>query len=151
MSANAFITGSRAYGTPSPGSDVDLVVFVDAETLASLRTAAAFPIGPAQDGPSAKDTGADGASLRFGALNVIATTSRQRFDSWASGTRMLKGLAPVTRSVAVAAFKELFEKEGPERNEPSEEGSPASAKPLTQQTNERVSGPLTPHGSGEKE
>lgn len=91
----AFLTGSRAYGTPTPKSDWDLVVLVDHETAAKLK--AEF----AERGASYVD------SIRVGALNLILPTTRKRYDVWADGTQQLKARAPVTRDEAVELFQQL--------------------------------------------
>lgn len=58
----AFLTGSRAYGTEKPDSDIDLVVFMDGQTKQGLLEAQGgrYPI-------------------RFGDLNIIAVTTENEY------------------------------------------------------------------------
>jgi hypothetical protein len=93
----AFITGSRAYGSPTPQSDVDLVVLVDSETLVKLR--------------SLSDTWRDG-SIRFGNLNLVALDSEQQFKLWEQGTQTLIDKSklerrPITKIEAKQHFKSI--------------------------------------------
>jgi hypothetical protein len=81
----AFLTGSRAYGTPRPDSDVDLVVCVSKDEAAKLRELSDDP---------------DARSVRFGRLNLVICTDRKLWDAWALGTDELKARAPVTRDEA---------------------------------------------------
>ncbi len=108
---NSFLTGSCAYGTPTHHSDIDLVVLVDAETLACLRLAskeckAIHGGGSGEDDPQ---IGQRGASLLFGetnpeigqrALNLIALLDADQFATWYYCTEFLKTKAPVTRQKA---------------------------------------------------
>lgn len=60
----AFVTGSQAYGTAKPESDVDLVCFVSEETKQQLiDLAGGFPV-------------------RFGKLNLILETSVGKVAAW---------------------------------------------------------------------
>lgn len=84
---NAFLTGSRVYGTPRPDSDIDLVILVDGLTGDALELL--------KEG--------DGA-IRFGRLNLIACYDKQDFLNWKKGTDQLREIArlegPVTREQA---------------------------------------------------
>lgn len=94
----AFITGSRAYGTPREDSDIDLVISVspaDSEILWRLTE---------------ETTG----SVRFGRLNLIICEQEDpektpiKFFTWRRVTDALKALSlikPVTRDEAVSAFQ----------------------------------------------
>ena len=103
---NAFITGSRAYGTPREDSDIDLVVLTsisDMEKLVSI-----FCSGEGPDGPSYSETDHPTAVLWIGKLNLLIVTDRGDFDVWVDGTRELKDRAlsrRVTRDEAVECFK----------------------------------------------
>lgn len=69
----SFITGSRAYGTPRPDSDTDLVCLVDDNTayqLAYLSDQGKSPI-------------------RFGSLNLILVFSEKEFFAWQGATEEL--------------------------------------------------------------
>lgn len=108
----AFLTGSRAYGKPSDGSDVDLVVFVGDER--SMTVLESLQERPAVEGNASGGAPVQGqsASLRFGRLNVIAVTDPAKYRAWLVGTRQLvdeyrrTGVA-VERARAVALFKSL--------------------------------------------
>ncbi len=92
---NSFITGSHAYGTPRPNSDIDLVVLVskqDSELLWNSKNE-------------------DSKSPRFGPkLNLLIFVVEDegavlRFEKWRDVTLELMARAPVTREEAVEAFK----------------------------------------------
>lgn len=72
----SFITGSRAYGRPTPGSDIDLVVRVTPEEAERLR--------------SFSD---DKNSCRFGRLNLILCETDEQWAVWRVATTRLV-LAP---------------------------------------------------------
>lgn len=114
MDFKAFITGSHAYGTPGPGSDIDVVVRCDLDVVAKLTALLAEPEAkPASDEllteePSGKDY--PQLHVRSGRLNLLLCASDERFDVWRDGTAELKAMAPVTRDVAVAHFKALRER-----------------------------------------
>lgn len=98
----AFVTGSRAYGTPRPDSDVDLVVPIDAAALREL-------LDVVNEDEVSSGSGYHGVSLRFGRLNLICVTGPRQLDAWSSGTKALKAKAPVARDEAVALFKSLLD------------------------------------------
>lgn len=112
MERAAFLTGSRAYGKIGPSSDTDLVVFVtDEKTIRVLKEQA----DPSSPGLYATDTDRlhdrrKSFSLRFGKLNLIVCTDRERFNDWQWGTKRLTEIAPVNREHAVTLFSKLFEK-----------------------------------------
>ena len=98
---NAFLTGSRVYGTPRPESDTDLMVLLSS---AEVELLAASQI------PSAKPNSGNGSnwgSFRFGNLNVIATCDPALFEVWRRCTDELLERKPVTRAQAVEHFKKL--------------------------------------------
>jgi predicted nucleotidyltransferase len=84
---NAFLTGSRAYGTPREDSDVDVVILVSPEAENVLL-----------------GLGASGNGIRFGQLNLIICTEASRFDRWAEVTSQLVSRRPVSREDAIAEF-----------------------------------------------
>lgn len=93
-----FLTGSRAYGTPKPGSDTDVVVYMErkeADHLLALHPACTIKTG------GYGEPGADSFSFRFGDLNLIVVTSLPLYDAWREGTEDLVEAAPVTRDFAV--------------------------------------------------
>lgn len=69
----AFITGSRAYGTPTEKSDLDLVILTDEATKYDLE----------------KFSDEEGV-IRFGKLNIIATTDALEYSVWKVGTVAMK-------------------------------------------------------------
>lgn len=97
---NAFLTGSRAYGTPRPDSDVDLCVLLSHDDLEALALQA-----PQANGEPASGDEND-ASLRFGRLNVIAMTDPGRFGAWKEATAELVSRRPVTRDQAIKLIDE---------------------------------------------
>lgn len=104
----SFVTGSRAYGTIRPGSDIDLVVYVSAKDAERLRDMAEVVLQV--DGEYAE---ADiGMSLRFGNLNLICVTNEESFEIWRKGTMRLKKKRPVTRDFAIKFLKELRQQAG---------------------------------------
>lgn len=85
----AFATGSRVFGEPRQDSDLDLVILVDAFTLNLLQ-------GMAEVDENAEATGYAGAvsaCLRFGKLNIIATTEVSLYLAWKEGTEECERLA----------------------------------------------------------
>lgn len=95
---SAILTGSRAYGTPRPDSDVDLVIRLSPETLVQLIAAsdkhAEYPEN-------------NSASVRFGILNLICVTSDSAYETWRSNTAALVARKPVTRDEAIESFSLL--------------------------------------------
>lgn len=88
-----FITGSWAYGEPTPESDVDLVLLVDSwprDILLELSETKKVPV-------------------RYGKLNLILCYSEEEYDAWYEftndmlGQRILTG-KPVSSEEAKAAF-----------------------------------------------
>lgn len=65
----SFITGSNVYGKPNSDSDVDLVIFVDAQTKEELI--------------KLSDTGK--MPCRFGKLNIIFATTEEEYAAWLLG------------------------------------------------------------------
>lgn len=83
---NAFLTGSRKYGTPRDDSNVDLVILTDGVSLHKLSELA-------DDAEEHKSPGYGalprGKSLRFGKLNLIAVTDPVLYATWVVGTEQL--------------------------------------------------------------
>lgn len=71
----AFITGSRAYGKPTPKSDIDLVIIVSPEDAATLR----------KNRDSVKTE-----AVRYGKLNLIICESEEEYLTWATGTTKMR-------------------------------------------------------------
>lgn len=112
MTFPAILTGSHAYGTPKPESDVDLVIRVtDPDTLDAIINAADPPTDDPVHKPSAVQFRT--ASFRFGTLNLIIAHTDDQYAQWAEGTRILRERAPVTREQACAVFQALRRGETP--------------------------------------
>lgn len=76
----AFLTGSRAYGKPNEGSDIDVVILADFELLNVL-----------QEFSDSDEILEDGnKQLRFGRLNIIAALDDTEFATWKVGTSACK-------------------------------------------------------------
>jgi hypothetical protein len=105
-----FLTGSHAYGIPGRDSDIDLVVLVTEAELTKLQVTADPPRGSEADEAYMVYTST--WSLRFGRLNLLATTQEYQFDIWRKGTKRLKRQAPVSREFAVEFFRRLREEAG---------------------------------------
>jgi predicted nucleotidyltransferase len=94
----AFITGSHAYGVPTPESDVDVVVFMsefDVVLLGELLM------------PDSDYGGMVNISVKCGPLNLIACSDADLFETWRRGTEELKSRGPVTRDEAVIHLSKL--------------------------------------------
>ncbi len=86
---NAFLTGSRAYGTPREDSDIDICVLLD-DWIPELEKFYE------EDGSG----GEDGVSFKLpGGVNIIAFSKKEEhvFRAWHAATQELKERKPVTR------------------------------------------------------
>lgn len=90
---NAFITGSRAYGTPHSRSDIDLVVCVSEEDLKLIETQANSRV------------------IRYGMLNLIPLTPKE-YIAWESANAELIAMKPVTRDKAIEVIDKHFIENG---------------------------------------
>jgi len=97
----AFLTGSRAYGTPREDSDIDLVVLM---SPADSRTLCDHVQGDDMAERGEYDSGGHSFALRFGNLNLIVTTGWRHYACWRAGTEELVKRRPVTREEAVTHF-----------------------------------------------
>ena len=79
---NAFVTGSRAYGTIKPDSDIDLVIRIDHETAILLRKLSdqSMEVGE-------KNTP---RPVRFGKLNLLLCESDEEWAVWRIGTTQMR-------------------------------------------------------------
>lgn len=91
----AFLTGSRAYGTPSEDSDIDIAMLLSKEDLDALLKLC--------DGVDATSPNPyqSGWSLRFGKLNLLCFDSEPEFKGWMKATELLIERKPVTRQTAI--------------------------------------------------
>lgn len=91
---NTFLTGSRAYGKPTPKSDIDLVVVTDERTRHLLTR-----------------WSEDKTSVRYGKLNLILPESEEEAAIWLVVTKSLEKLkhveGPVDKKRAKAALDVL--------------------------------------------
>ena len=90
----AFITGSRAYGTPHEDSDLDLVVFTDTQTILKMLEF----IG---DEHQLNYQTPNSTQFTVGGLNFIMTNDYAIYRAWLDGTKVLKTKAPVSRETAI--------------------------------------------------
>ena len=89
----AYITGSRAYGTPREDSDIDLVIACGSNDLFELWESV------------------DHVRLMFGKLNLVAFNvdvpeEAARYERWLAVHKSLVARKPVTKEQAIAAFRE---------------------------------------------
>lgn len=94
----AFLTGSRAYGTPREDSDVDLCLTVSERDFTILNDLA---------DRGQRTSGRPGCvgGLRYGRLNLICVTTPD-LENWRRGTRALEARQPVTREEAIRVLGE---------------------------------------------
>lgn len=105
-------TGSQVYGTPTPASDVDLVVCVTEGTLEWLMELAADSIEP--------DEYNDGSiSIRCGKLNIIVLSSQEEFERWRTATNRLLSVKPVSKGDAKRFFGGFVDKGNDNQQLPS--------------------------------
>lgn len=101
----AFVTGSRKYGTPTSESDIDLVVFFDQEHEYDLLCDLAEERGNVTC--IEEYEGLVLTPLRFGKLNLICCIQRDEWQCWRDGTKQLVDQKPVTRDQAIALLQKL--------------------------------------------
>lgn len=102
-----FLTGSRCYGAPRPGSDLDLVLFVPPHSALLFALEAK---GAEQD----VNIEASSFPLRFGGLNLIVCATQEAYDAWLAGTEKLareafSSASPVSRERAIEVFRPLLQ------------------------------------------
>lgn len=103
------LTGSSVYGFPTLNSDVDMVAFVDEHDMCILQS------GSDSDsflGEGSDSEGTQGESLRFGNLNIIATTDEYYFETWRICTEVAieigrRRKARLNREQSVDIFKRV--------------------------------------------
>lgn len=95
----AFITGSRAYGTVTPKSDIDLVVRTDDATATLLRKLSDKML-------QFRDSNDKQLTIKFGKLNLIVCTTDEQFAVWRLGTTQMKRTG---KKYDKEAAKEVFD------------------------------------------
>jgi hypothetical protein len=110
----AFLTGSRVYGTPKSGSDLDVVMLL---SPGDFEIAAKFVRDKGLIGGSAQNEtglmyGGVSFSVQAGPFNLIVTKDPALYQTWVEGTRELQSIAPVSRDEAVEVFTALREQAG---------------------------------------
>lgn len=86
-----FITGSRAYGSPSEESDLDIVIRCDRYVAAVVE---------ALVGKCSSDYDHESVSVQCGEVNLHLCTTDREYDRWKLGTRSCEVVAPVDRETA---------------------------------------------------
>ena len=112
----AFVTGSRAYGTPRKDSDIDLVVFVTEADLKRLQDFCELS-GHEQAELDVEYISAGGTPLRFGELNLLCVTDERKYNVWRKGTVELKRRVKrkgksQSREHAIEFFRQLRKQAG---------------------------------------
>jgi hypothetical protein len=103
-SQKSFLTGSRAYGTPRPDSDIDLAILLDDDgPVPAFGKLAEYSDGDGVD-PDYGDMRSD--FLRFGNLNLICFFDDEVFGAWRRATDDLQNMRPATREQAIARIKQ---------------------------------------------
>jgi hypothetical protein len=95
-----YLTGSQAYGKPTPESDTDICVFVTGIELAFIG--AAYPFRPGYGHHPFP-------CMQFPGYDILMFTERVDFDCWKDVTDRLAQDAPVSREAAVAAFETMVQ------------------------------------------
>jgi predicted nucleotidyltransferase len=99
MKENAFLTGSRVYGTPSLKSDYDLVVLLSKDDACLLRM---FDQTEEPYGDSAT------YHIRFGQLDLIVCNDENEFENWKKARDFLKKEAPVNKVRAILVHRQCL-------------------------------------------
>lgn len=99
-----FITGSRAYGSPSDDSDLDIVIRCDRYVAAVVE---------ALVGKSSSDYDHESVSVQCGNVNLHLCTTDREYDRWKLGTRSCEVVAPIDRDTA----KKLMRVAGVDRSQ----------------------------------
>lgn len=96
-----FVTGSHAYGTPRPDSDIDVVILIDKTTKDFIS-----------DFADKSDKTPGHYAMRFGVLNLICCIYKEQYNAWREGTLRLIKESPVSRERAIEVLQEEREKQG---------------------------------------
>lgn len=95
----AFVTGSRAYGSPREDSDCDLVIRCSESTARRLRELSDDPAHCGRLG------------VRFGVLNLILCETDEEYTAWFDGTQALVrefvATGPVSRDRAIEVLSAM--------------------------------------------
>jgi Nucleotidyltransferase domain len=124
---NAILTGSRVYGTPTPDSDLDVVMLMDAKQIAKF--AALVGEGYHQSNILVRyglsctikintmfhkmvNDLSEWTNTHQGTVNLLLVDTSEAFEAWKIGTEELTARKPVTRDEAVEVFQRLREERG---------------------------------------
>ena len=95
---SAFLTGSQRYGTPREDSDIDLVVPMDV-IEGHIFVKACLKAGIKID--ENENQYDNGACIRFGKLNLLLMSDKEKVEGWRNATNKLIAEKPVTRERAI--------------------------------------------------
>lgn len=96
----SFRTGSTVYGTPTPASDIDVVVCVEDDIIETL-----FEADSLHQFIEAEEYNDGSISIRVGKLNLILIESEGEFERWRTATEKLKKVRPVSKHDAKRFFQ----------------------------------------------
>ena len=98
MTEEAFVTGSRKYGSPRPDSDVDLAILVNREDAEILRHHSEG------EGEEAN------RKIVYGKLNLIVFVKGEeddQYQAWKKTNEVLRAMRPVTKAQATSALENM--------------------------------------------
>lgn len=101
----AIFTGSRVYGKPMKGSDLDIVVLVTTAQRLLLEKLRDRTPDPKLGSESPAYLGSE--QYRFGKINLICCTDPVIFGIWTKGTQHCRKVGPVTRKKAIEIFEKI--------------------------------------------
>lgn len=108
---NAFLTGSRVYGSPAPDSDIDIAVLLSHGEIAQL-------LNLSKQNEEVSETPGATCSIRFGNLNIIATHIETEFAAWLIATRDLEKVKPVPKEDCCKHFDKVRHQRTVELSQP---------------------------------
>lgn len=100
--SNAFLTGSRVYGSPTPASDYDLVIRISNDEFYTLLPLAT-KTGCFEGEGSIKTP-----CITIGKLSLICCTTDDEYDMWKRFTEKAKQKAPLTKKQAIKGRRKVF-------------------------------------------
>jgi predicted nucleotidyltransferase len=103
----AFLTGSFAYGQPTPESDVDLVILVDKPTLDKLKEI--YSNQGSCEHADADFLMVDRSKIDSRPLSLLFVTDIDRFHQWKKATDLC-AINKVSKDYAKAVHKRMIKK-----------------------------------------